>query len=122
MKKLLIPVLALLPAFVSAHGQHPTTISETVYQPITSVSIELHNLYSDSVCYEFEHNGQLLDRKVCLKPASFQTESFYIQHLEDKPTDNKICSIALIKGSFQTKVCTQIKTLYPASILKELGQ
>lgn len=115
-------VVATLSFGVLAHSQHPNEINQTVTTAVSQVEVKITNMYNQRQCYQILHNELPLPNFVCLEAKETEKVRVWVRNIPDKNSLNQICSLSgVLEGNnIRTKLCTDVKTYYPASQLSGL--
>ncbi|MGL5335304.1 MAG: hypothetical protein ACRC9R_04020 [Enterovibrio sp.] len=115
-------LVSILSFGVNAHSQHPIEINQTVTDAVSQVEINVVNMYDRRQCYQILHNDLPLPNFVCLEAKEKEKVKVWVRNIPDKYAVNQICSLSgVLEGhNIRTKLCTDIKTYYPASQLAAL--
>lgn len=110
--------LMVCSSIVQAQSMNPTRIKEYVVKPVNTFDIALTNHYPEKMCYDIEENNkQSLIPSVCLAPMGRKVFKVITLTKPDEYGNHSFCTVARVKGNLRVRMCSTIKTYYPASSL-----
>ena len=103
---------------VFSHGHWPQKIEGYSIDEVYEVKFELSNHFKKRTCFDIEINGKIYSPyRTCLRQKQKKNISVWVKTEPDVQTRNVVCSISDDKDKVRTRMCSDVITYWPKSLL-----